>query len=539
MMMIAIAQCNSVVGDISANINHMVKLTEQAKKQGADMIVFPELMLSGYPPEDLLLRPAFLAACKKGLIELLDLLAAGITVILGHPYQIGVECFNTASVIRDGKIIASYHKMRLPNETVFDEVRYFVPGVAPCVFSHFNQHGEKVNIGVVICEDVWDVEPVSASKEAGAEFVISINASPYYMNKIHLREEIIRHRIEEAELPIVYCNAIGGQDELIFDGQSFAYNADRQLVMRAPAFKEHLAFLHFQQGKFLPADITPLLSEEASIYSALVLSVRDYLHKNSFSGALVGLSGGIDSALTLVIACDALGAENVQAVMLPSPYTTDISLIDAQTLANSLNIKYEEIPIQPIFDAFLSSLSPFLDPHKPDLTEENLQARIRGTLLMALSNKTGKILLNTSNKSEMTTGYGTLYGDMAGGFAVLKDISKTCAYALARYRNSIDSVIPTRIIERAPSAELKPNQTDQDSLPDYAVLDAIMAGYMEQNKSIEALIKEGLNAQDVHDVVRRLRIYEYKRRQAPVGPRVTHRAYGKDWRYPMTNHFME
>lgn len=538
MMMIAIAQANAVVGDISANINHIVRLTKEAKKEGADIIVFPELMLSGYPPEDLLLRPAFLAACKRGLINLLDLLEDGITVIIGHPYQIGVECFNTASVIRDGKIIASYHKMLLPNETVFDEVRYFVPGVTPCVFSHINQQGEKIDIGVVICEDLWAIEPVSATKEAGAEIIISLNASPYYLNKIHRREEIIRHRIEESELPIIYCNAIGGQDELIFDGQSFAYNADLELVMRAPAFEENLAYLHFQQGKLLPTHISPLLSEEASMYSALVLGVRDYLHKNGFSGALLGLSGGIDSALTLAIACDALGAENVQAVMLPSPYTADISLIDARTLADNVNVAYEEIPIQPIFDAFLSSLAPFLDQHK-DLTEENLQARIRGTLLMALSNKSGKILLNTSNKSEVTTGYGTLYGDMAGGFAVLKDISKTSVYALARYRNSIDPIIPTRIIERAPSAELKPDQTDQDTLPDYAVLDAITSSYMEQNKSIEELIKEGLNEQDVHDVVRRLRMNEYKRRQAPIGPRITHRAYGKDWRYPITNHFTE
>lgn len=538
-MIIAIAQSNAIVGDFSANIEHIIHVSQTARKQGADIIVFPELMLCGYPPEDLLLRPAFLEACKKGLLYLLDHIEDGITVIVGHPYQIGTECFNTASVIRDGTIIASYHKMLLPNETVFDEVRYFVPGVSPCVFPHQDQQGKILQIGITICEDLWALEPASATKEAGAEIIISLNASPYYVNKQSRREELIRQRVEETELPIIYCNAVGGQDELIFDGQSFACNPDFEIVMRAPAFKENLSYLHLQNGKLLPANVCPLLSNEASIYSALVLGVRDYLHKNGFSGALLGLSGGIDSALTLAIACDALGPENVQAIMMPSQYTADISIIDAKTLAKNVGVFYEEIAIAPIFNTFLSLLTPLFGNTAADQTEENLQARIRGTLLMALSNKSGKILLNTSNKSEMTTGYGTLYGDMAGGFAVLKDVSKTCVYALARYRNSISPIIPNRTIERAPTAELRPNQKDQDSLPDYAVLDAIFTGYMEQNKSPEELIKAGLNEQDVQKIVQLLRINEYKRRQAPIGPRITHRAYGKDWRYPITNHFKE
>jgi NAD+ synthase (glutamine-hydrolysing) len=536
MLKIAIAQLNPTVGDITANTENIFNASLIARQQNADILITPELALTGYPPEDLLLRADFLTASRQALLSLIDRIEDGLTVIVGHPQLLGSQCFNAASVIRDGKIIASYQKMLLPNDTVFDEVRYFTPGIIPCVFPQASSTGKSYQVGIVICEDLWDIEPAAAAKDAGAEILLALNASPYHLDKLPLREQITRQRSEETHLPIIYCNAVGGQDELIFDGQSFAYDAQQQLVMRQPAFEETLSYLTLQET-LMPGDIHPVLSIEASAYQALVLGVRDYLRKNHFTGALLGLSGGIDSALTLVIACDAIGAENVQAVMMPSQYTADISVSDSRDMIKRLGVQYDEIAIQAIFDSFLQALAPLFNDKPFDTTEENLQARIRGTLLMALSNKTGRIVLSTGNKSEMTTGYATLYGDMAGGFAVLKDVSKTLVYRLARYRNTLKEVIPTRIISRAPSAELRADQTDQDSLPDYAILDAIIAGYVEHNLSKTELIAQGLPEEDVNKVIKLLRINEYKRRQAPIGTRITRRAFGKDWRYPITNKF--
>jgi NAD+ synthase (glutamine-hydrolysing) len=537
MMKIAIAQLNPVVGDIKANTEKIFNASLVARQHGADILLTPELILTGYPPEDLLLRSDFLSASRQAFLSLLDRIDDGLTVIVGHPQLIGSQCFNAASVIRNGKVIDSYQKMLLPNDTVFDEVRYFTPGAAPCVFPHITHTGRTYQVGIIICEDLWDIEPAAAAKDAGAEIILVLNASPYHLHKLQTREQIIRQRSEETALPIIYSNAVGGQDELIFDGQSFAIDAQQQLVMRLPAFKETLSYLTLQEDRLVAGEITPALSEEASAYQALVLGVQDYLQKNHFSGALLGLSGGIDSALTLAIACDAIGAENVHAVMMPSQYTADISVSDARDMINRLSVHYDEIAIKPIFDSFLQALAPLFGNKPHDSTEENLQARIRGTLLMALSNKTGYMVLTTGNKSEMATGYATLYGDMAGGFAVLKDVSKTWVYRLARYRNTLSEVIPERIITRPPSAELRPNQTDQDSLPDYAILDAIIAGYVEQNLSKAELIAQGLPEDEVNKVIKLLRINEYKRHQAPVGTRITTRAFGKDWRYPITNAF--
>ena len=535
-MKIAIAQLNPIIGDFKTNSEKIFTASLAARQQGADILLTPELILTGYSPEDLLLRPDFLKASRQALLALIDRIDDGLTVIVGHPQQIGSQCFNAASVIQNGKVIASYQKLLLPNDTVFDEVRYFTPGATPCVFPYTAHNGKIYQIGIIICEDLWDIEPASAAKDAGANILLALNASPYHLNKQPAREQIIRQRSEETALPIVYCNAVGGQDELIFDGQSFALDAQQQLVMRLPAFEETVSYLTLQDNLML-GSITPLLSEEASAYQALVLGVRDYLQKNHFSGALLGLSGGIDSALTLAIACDAIGAENVYAVMMPSQYTADISVSDAREMIKRLGAHYEEIAIQSIFERFLQALAPLFADKPIDSTEENLQARIRGTLLMALSNKTGHIVLTTGNKSEMTTGYATLYGDMAGGFAVLKDVSKTLVYRLARYRNTLTEVIPERILTRAPSAELRADQTDQDHLPDYAILDAILAGYVEHNLSKTELIAQGLPEDDVNKVIKLLRKNEYKRQQAPIGTKITVRAYGKDWRYPITNKY--
>lgn len=537
MTRIAIAQLNPIVGDLKANAAQILSASQEARAQGADILLTPELALTGYPPEDLLLRPDFLVQSRQALANLLDQIEDGLTVIIGHPQQIGTECFNAASVVRNGSVIATYQKMLLPNDTVFDEVRYFTPGAAPCVFTHIDRDGNAIQIGLLICEDLWDIEPASAARDAGAEILLALNASPFHLNKQAKREKNVCRRTEETNLPIIYCNMTGGQDELIFDGQSFAMDARQNLVMRLPAFEATLAFITFAGQTLQPADITPLQSEDANAYAALVLGVRDYLHKNGFPGAILGLSGGIDSALTLAIACDAIGAENVHAVMMPSQYTADISVDDSREMIRRLGAHYDEIAIKPVFDAFVSTLAPLFGDKPADTTEENLQARIRGTLLMALSNKSGKVVLTTGNKSEMTTGYATLYGDMAGGYAVLKDVSKTLVYRLARYRNTLGQVIPERIITRAPSAELRPDQKDQDTLPEYDILDTILAGYVEQNLSRDDLTRQGLPKTDVEKVIRLLHQSEYKRRQAPIGTRITPRAFGKDWRYPITNRF--
>jgi len=460
-------------------------------------------------------------------------------------------------VIRDGRIVGVYDKQRLPNYTVFDEERYFEPGGKPCVFGI-----DGVSFGVNICEDTWGAQgPVTArargdervginicadswsatapraAREAGANVLLVLNASPYHMDKQRVRHDIMRERVAETGLALVYANLVGGQDELVFDGGSFVLNREGVLTHQLPLFREDLGLVTLTDGDPQPGIITAPLAQDAEVYGALVTGVRDYINKNGFPGAIIGISGGIDSALTLAVAVDALGATRVRAVMMPSQYTAGMSVEDALAEARALNVRYTEIPIRPIFDAFLKSLSGEFKGLAADATEENLQSRIRGTLLMALSNKTGALVLTTGNKSEMGTGYATLYGDMAGGFAVLKDINKQLVYRLAHYRNGISPVIPRRVIERAPSAELRPDQTDQDSLPPYPVLDAIMEAYVEGDASPREIVAHGFAAADVERVVRLVRGSEYKRRQSPVGVRITPRGFGKDWRFPITNKF--
>ncbi|HXF66973.1 MAG TPA: NAD+ synthase [Burkholderiales bacterium] len=554
-MKIAIAQLNATVGDLAGNVERIASFAERARRAGADLMVTPELAICGYPPEDLLLRPDFLLACERALAELAARVK-GVTLVVGHPRVASGKRYNSASILQDGKVAGVYDKQRLPNYTVFDEERYFEPGGAPCVFGM-----NGVNFGVNICEDTWGAQAVTdvrsrdarlginicadswhadaprAARAAGAGVLLVLNASPYHMKKQHLRQDVMRRRVEETGLALVYANLVGGQDELVFDGGSFVLNREGKVTHQLPLFEEALGLVTLTDGDPQPGEIAAPLALEEEVYRALITGVRDYVEKNGFPGVLIGVSGGVDSALTLAIAVDALGAERVRAVMMPSQYTADISVQDAREEARALGVRYTEIAIKPIFDAFLKALAAEFEGLAPDVTEENLQSRIRGTLLMALSNKTGALVLTTGNKSEMGTGYATLYGDMAGGFGVLKDINKTMVYRLANYRNRISRVIPQRVIERAPSAELRPNQTDQDSLPPYPVLDAIMEAYVENDLAPEEIVAQGYAPADVERVVGLVRASEYKRRQAPIGIRITPRGFGKDWRYPITNKY--
>ena len=555
-MKIAIAQINATVGDLTGNVARIVEFAARAQGGGANLVVTPELALCGYPPEDLLLREDFLAACDQALLDLAAR-AGNVTLVVGHPRVSEGKRYNSAAVIRDGRIVGVYDKQRLPNYTVFDEERYFEPGGKPCVFGidgvSFGVNicedtwgaqgpatarargGERV--GINICADSWSATAPRAAREAGANVLLVLNASPYHMDKQRVRYDIMRERVAETGLALVYANLVGGQDELVFDGGSFVLNREGVLTHQLPLFREDLGLVTLTDGDPQPGVITAPLAHDAEVYGALVTGVRDYIDKNGFPGAIIGISGGIDSALTLAVAVDALGATRVRAVMMPSQYTAGMSVEDALAEARALNVRYTEIPIKPIFDAFLKSLSGEFKGLAADATEENLQSRIRGTLLMALSNKTGALVLTTGNKSEMGTGYATLYGDMAGGFAVLKDINKQLVYRLAHYRNGISPVIPRRVIERAPSAELRPDQTDQDSLPPYPVLDAIMEAYVEGDASPREIVAHGFAAADVERVVRLVRGSEYKRRQSPVGVRITPRGFGKDWRFPITNKY--
>ena len=529
---IALAQINPLLGDCSANAELIYQAAKDAHGQGASLVLSPELSLTGYPPEDLLLRPAFILETQKVLLDLCERLSAfkGLAVVVGHPSQGPTGLQNTASVLQDGKVIASYHKQVLPNNEVFDEKRYFVAGHAPCVFTH-----QGLKLGLLLCEDIWHAEPALQAKAVGAELLLVLNASPYHLQKENTRLAILKKQTEAINMPIVYLNMVGGQDELVFDGGSCALNSKGELVLSMPQFKATLGMVSINNGEPQRGEMTAPLTLEAQVYSALVLGTRDYVRKNRFPGAIIGLSGGVDSALVLAIAVDALGADQVRAVMMPSPYTAEISWIDARELASNLGVQYDEIPISQPVDAIESVLQKQFVNLKPDATEENIQARVRGTLLMALSNKTGRLVLTTGNKSEMAVGYCTLYGDMAGGFAVIKDIAKTLVYKLCHYRNQIQRVIPERILTRAPSAELRPNQTDQDSLPPYEVLDAILMRYMEQNQSSAEIITAGFAADAVYKVTRLIQLNEYKRRQAPPGVRITARAFGRDWRYPITS----
>lgn len=530
-MKIAIAQTNYTVGDLAGNAAKILDAAARARNEGATLLLTTELGLCGYPPEDLLLRDDFYRDCARVLHDLVKK-TSGITLVVGHPHEIDDKRYNAASVIRDGRIIATYLKRKLPNYTVFDEERYFDAGTEPCVFEH-----EGVHFGVNICADVWEEPAAIAAHAAGARVLLVLNASPYHMNKQLSRYEVVRDRVAETGLPVVYANQVGGQDELVFDGASFAVDGKGELTHQFPAFEEVLGLIDLVEGVPVKGQIAPPLPLEAEVYKALTLGVRDYVGKNGFSGVLLGLSGGIDSALTLAVAVDALGPGRVHAVMMPSQYTAGMSREDAHAEAEALGVRYTEIAIKPIFDAFLGALAEEFKGLPADTTEENLQSRSRGTLLMALSNKSGAIVLTTGNKSEMGTGYATLYGDMAGGFAVLKDINKMLVYRLANYRNTLSPVIPQRVIERAPSAELRPDQTDQDSLPAYEILDAILEAYVENDLSPQEIMARGYSQADVQKVVRLVRLSEYKRRQAPVGIRITSRGFGKDWRYPITNKY--
>lgn len=535
-MKLAAAQIKCTVGDLGANVRKILDYTNQARELGASLIVTPELAISGYPPEDLLLRPGFVTACADALAGLAKEVT-GIAVVVGHPHYGAGELHNAASVIYEGKIIATYLKNLLPNESVFDEKRYFKPGSAPCVFE---LHGKK--FGVNICQDIWEPGPVTHAKNVGADILLVLNSSPYHIRKQDLRYRIARQRINETGVPIVYANLVGGQDELVFDGASFAINGNGEVTHQFEAFKETLGLIELQ-SELIPGTIATPGPVEESVYQALCLGLGDYVGKNGIPSVLLGLSGGVDSALTLAIAVDALGADNVEAVMMPSQFTADISLTDARAMAETLGVQYTELPIDSIFDRFQRTLPDGLetrpDQNSPDTTGENLQARIRGTLLMALSNKSGSIVLTTGNKSEIAVGYCTLYGDMAGGFGVLKDVTKTMVYRLCNYRNSLSNVIPERVINRAPSAELRPNQTDQDSLPPYDVLDAILEAYVEQDLSLTEIVAMNYSEADVRRVVSLIRHNEYKRRQSPPGIRITRRAFGKDWRYPITAKYQD
>lgn len=530
-MKIAIAQINCTVGDISGNSVKILRYVEQAKQAGASLLITPELALSGYPPEDLLLRDDFNEVCSRALKELARKVR-GISLLIGHPSMEDDLCYNAASLIENGEIKSTYHKHILPNYSVFDEVRYFTPGYDPMVIDH-----EGVRFGVLICADVWESAPAIKARDAGAQMLLALNASPFHIDKQTQRYEVVRARVKDTGLAMVYVNLVGGQDELVFDGASFVFDAAGKLTQQLAEYEEALGIVEVQDANSQSADIIPNMSLEPSVYTALCLGLKDYVQKNGFPGVVLGLSGGVDSALTLAIAVDALGANAVRVVMMPSEFTADMSVQDAQEMASALGVKYSEMPIKALYEHFRETLAPDFSGLPFDATEENLQARIRGMLLMALSNKFGSIVLTTGNKSEMAVGYSTLYGDMAGGFSLLKDVPKTLVYKLANYRNSISPVIPQRIITRPPSAELRPDQTDQDSLPPYDVLDAIMEAYVEHDCSRQEIIGMGYREQDVNRVLNLIDRNEYKRRQAPVGVRITHRGFGRDRRYPITSRF--
>ena len=535
---LALAQMNCLVGDVTGNVDKIIELAATARREhAADLVVFPELSLTGYPPEDLLMRPEFIERCEAGL-ERIRRAVGGIAVLVGFPHLSKGELYNAAIVLRDGETLALYHKQLLPNYSVFDEKRYFRSGNRPVVFDLAG-----VQAGLTVCEDIWGPAPMAQAVRAGAQLVININASPFHVDKQAEREAVIRERVSANPVPVVYVNMVGGQDELVFDGGSLVMDAQGRITQRAPAFEEGLYLARFRQGKSGLEPVHGQMAEIdsiASVYQALVTGVRDYIGKNRFAGAIVGLSGGIDSALTVAIAADALGAERVHAVMMPSPYTADMSLEDARAEAEAPGVRYSVIPIADMAASVEKALAAEFTGKPHDTTEENIQARVRGVLLMALSNKTGKLVLTTGNKTEMAVGYATLYGDMAGGFAVIKDVPKLLVYKLSRYRNSLSPVIPERVLTRAPTAELRPDQTDQDSLPPYEALDAILELYVEQDRSAEDIARTtGASLKTIREVIGMVTRNEYKRRQAAPGVRISQRAFGRDRRYPITSGFKE
>ncbi len=537
---VVMAQIDPVVGDISGNVELIVQSAKEAvAKFQADIVVFPEMTITGYPPEDLLFREDLYQQVNTALSKISQKVTDTV-VVVGYPMMDDLgERFNMAAWIQDGKIQASYIKQNLPNYSVFDEKRYFSSANLPCVIEY-----KGISFGVLICEDIWKISPAQQAAENGADVLLVMNASPFSLEKHQDRLDVIKRRVSETKLPIVYVNQVGGQDELVFDGGSFAVCADGQVQVQAEEFVSSLNLVSLlkteQSVALLAGKKASLYEDEARIYQALVMGVKDYVHKNGFSGALLGLSGGIDSALTLAVAVDALGADNVEAVMMPFKYTADISIEDAALQAKTMGVYYHSIPIESVFSSMESALSNRFSGYSNDVTEENMQARIRGTLLMSISNKVGKLVLATSNKSEVAVGYTTLYGDMVGGFSPLKDVPKTLVYKLANYRNSIKKVIPERVISRAPSAELRPNQTDQDSLPDYDTLDAIIKEYVKFDMCPQGISKKlGIELAEVERVIRMIDRNEYKRAQSAPGIKITKRAFGRDRRYPITNHYKE
>ncbi|GAA6169831.1 NAD+ synthase [Sessilibacter corallicola] len=531
---VVMAQLNFMVGDIPGNLEKVISVLEQSAEKGADVVVFPELTLIGYPPEDLLLRPSLETRIDNALNDLKSRMPADIAAVVGYPKVVDGNVFNMAGVFLNGNTVTEYAKQCLPNYQVFDEKRYFTAGHSPCVFEL-----SGIKVGVTVCEDIWLPEPTEQARLAGAEIMLNLNASPFHRGKNYERDELLGQRANEGQMPIVYVNLVGGQDELVFDGGSMVVDAKGEKQFQAPFFEEGLYQVNVELGDdcatITPNQLIEPPSELASIYQALVLGVRDYVNKNGFKGVVLGLSGGIDSALTLAVAVDALGKDRVEAIMMPFRYTSDLSKNDAADEAERLGVRYQSISIEPIFDAFMASLAEEFEGTERDTTEENLQARARGVLLMAISNKKRYLVLTTGNKSEMAVGYSTLYGDMAGGYDVLKDVPKVTVFELSRYRNTISEVIPVSVIERPPSAELAPDQKDEDSLPPYEVLDEILYRYIELDESAEVIIAAGFEAQTVNRVLRLVDINEYKRRQAPEGVRITQRGFGRDRRYPITN----
>ena len=531
---VALAQVDLAVGDVAGNTEKIIAYAARARDElGAQLVVFPELSVCGYPPEDLLFHVGLRYKVENAIAEIRSAIT-GIAVLVGHPEYSDGHIYNACSVYSEGEILAHYRKQQLPNYSVFDEERYFTSGDEPSIFSL-----NGVRVGINICEDVWSSGPIEASRSAGAQCVIAINGSPYELGSQEDREAEVAKRIIEARVPVVYVNMVGGQDELVFDGGSFVMNAEGEVCFRAPPFEEGLyeVDLNSTGESVVPqtGDCAPLLETDASVYQALVTGTRDYIKKHGFPGVILGLSGGIDSALVATIACDSIGADRVRAVMMPFHYTSNMSQEDAAKQAATLGIKYDVIPIEPLFESTIAQLEPVLGEREPDTTEENIQARCRGLLLMAISNKTGRMLLTTGNKSEMAVGYATLYGDMAGGFAPIKDCSKTLVYRLARYRNTLGEAIPERVITREPSAELRPDQKDSDSLPGYDVLDPILEAFIEDDLSVAQITERGFPRNTVVRILEMVKRNEYKRRQAPPGVRISSRAFGRDWRYPITS----
>jgi len=532
---VALAQINPLVGDIDGNVSKILSVAEEAYRiHQADIVVFPELTLTGYPPEDLLLRPSLQPRIDRALNKIKSS-ATPIAIIVGYPKLENGKLLNMAGMIADGQLVFEYAKRCLPNYQVFDEKRYFAEGNTSSVFEFKGRR-----LALTVCEDIWDGSPLAELVDTDVDLVINLNASPFHQNKQADRETLVSHRAKQVSASVVYVNQVGGQDELVFDGGSMVFDKQGNLIARAKPFVEQLLVVEYSESgqpsvAFPDQAVSEAPSKLGSVYDALVLGVKDYVNKNGFKGVVLGLSGGIDSALTLAVAVDALGPERVQAVMMPFKYTSQLSKNDAAEEAKRLGIQYHSIGIEPIYDAFVSSLSDVFAGTAADTTEENIQARSRGVLLMAISNKLGYLVLTTGNKSEMAVGYATLYGDMAGGLDVLKDVPKITVFELAKYRNTLSEVIPVSVITRPPSAELAPDQKDEDSLPPYEILDQILEKYIELDMSADAIVAEGFDANDVRRVLRMVDLNEYKRRQAPIGIRISQKAFGRDRRYPITN----